>query len=118
MYKSILIILVVFISIISCNSSRNLANIQPKSGIIEIPATGEFRIWNNVSHSNFEVLLTNDNEKQSCEIYLVKRNGKEKWISPSLLAKSNQTINIPTDGHLYLKNFNPNALTITYKIKE
>ncbi len=103
---------------IACNSNRKLVNIQPRFGTIEIPAKGEIRVWNNIAHQNFDVSLTNDNTNQSCEIYYVKRNGTEKWVSPSLIAKTSLTIKIPTDGHLFIKNFNPNALTISYKIKD
>ena len=103
---------------ISCNPSRNLTNIQPKSGSIEITAKGELRMWKDIKHPSFNVVLTNSNATQSCEVYYVKSDGTEKWISPSLQAKSIQTVTIPTDGHLFVKNFNPNALTISYKINE
>jgi hypothetical protein len=118
MYKSILTIFSIAIFSISCNSSRNLANIQPKTGNLDISAKGELRVWNNIKHSSFDVVLTNTNENQSCELYYVKSNGTEKWINPSLQAKSSVTVNIPTDGHLFIKNFNPNNLTISYKINE
>jgi len=118
MYKSILTILSIAIFSISCNSSGNLANIQPKTGNLDISAKGELRVWNNIKHSSFDVVLTNTNENQSCELYYVKSNGTEKWINPSLQAKSSVTVNIPTDGHLFIKNFNPNNLTISYKINE
>ena len=118
MYKSILTFLAISIIAVACNSSRNLANIQPKSGNLEIPAKGELRVWKEIKHPSFDVVLTNQNENQSCEIYYVKRDGTEKWINPSLQAKSSQTVTIPTDGHLFVKNFNPNALTISYKINE
>ncbi len=103
---------------ISCNSSRNLATIQPKTGSIEIPTKGELRMWKNIKHSNFDVVLTNSNATQSCEVYSVKSSGEEKWISPSLLANSSLTVTVPADGHLFLKNFNPNTLTLKYKINE
>ncbi len=118
MKKIILPLITIFAFALACNTSKNLANIQPKEGYIEIPAQGELRIWNNIQHSSFEVLLTNDNENQSCELYYVKSSGKEKWINPSLLAKSSKLISIPKDGHLFIKNFNPNTLKISYKIKE
>ncbi len=118
MIKSIFTFLAIVVIAIACNSSRNLANIQPKSGNIEIPSQGEIRIWKDIKHSSFEVVLINENEKQSCEIYYVKSNGTEKWINPSLKAKSNITVSIPTNGHLFIKNFNPNSITISYKINE
>lgn len=118
MIKSIFKFLAIAVFAISCNSSKNLANIQPKSGNLEIPSKGELRVWNDIKHSSFEVVLTNDNENQSCEIYYVKSNGTEKWINPSLKAKSSLTVSIPSDGHLFVKNFNPNTLTISYKINE
>ena len=118
MKKSILIILAMTIIFVACKSSTNLINIQPRSGNLEIPANGELRVWKEIKHSSFEVVLTNQNENQSCEIYYVKSNGTEKWIRPSLQTKSSQTVSIPTDGHLFIKNFNPNTLTISYKINE
>ena len=118
MNKSIFTFLAITVFAIACNSSRNLATIQPKSGKLEIPSKGELRVWNDIKHPSFEVSLTNDNENQSCEIYYVKSNGTEKWINPSLKAKSNLTVSIPNDGHLFIKNFNPNTLTISYKINE
>lgn len=101
-----------------CSSSQGIANIQPKSGTIEIPAKGEIRVWKEVTHGSFTVTLTNSSPNQSVELYKVKSNGAEKWISPSLLANSSQDITIPADGHLFIKNFNGNTFTITYKIAE
>jgi hypothetical protein len=118
MNKSIFTFLSVMIIAVSCNSSRNLANIQPKSGNLEIPTKGELRVWKDIKHPSFDVVLTNQNANQSCEIYYVKSNGTEKWINSSLLANSSQTVSIPKDGHLFIKNFNPNMLTISYKINE
>lgn len=103
---------------VSCNSSRDLASVEPKVGNIEIPSKGELRMWKDVKHSSFDIVLTNENANQSCEVYYVKANGTERWISPSLLAKSSLTVTIPMDGHLFLKNFNPNALSISYKVNE
>jgi hypothetical protein len=102
----------------SCSSSQGITNIVPKSGSIEIPAKGEFRMWKDVKHGSFTVTLTNSSPNQSVELYKVKSDGNEKWISPSLLANSSQEITIPADGHLFVKNFNPNTFTITYKIAE
>ncbi len=118
MHKSVFAFLAIAVFAIACNSSKNLANIQPKSGQLEVPAKGELRVWKDITHPSFEVVLTNDNENQSCEIYYVKSNGTEKWINPSLLAKSSKAVTIPADGHLFIKNFNPNTLTISYKINE
>jgi hypothetical protein len=118
MNKSILTLLAILSFAVACNSGRNLASIQPKSGNLEIPANGELRVWKDLQHASFGVVLTNDNDNQSCELYDVKSNGTEKWVRPSLLAKSSQTITIPTDGHLFIKNFNPNKLTIRYSISE
>lgn len=95
-----------------------MAAIQPKMGNIELPAKGEFRIWKDIVHPRFTVTLTNNAPQQSCEIYTVKSNGTEKWVSPSLLANSTLTVTVPTDGHLFFKNFNPNTLTIAYKVSE
>ena len=102
----------------SCSSSQGIANIQPKVGIIEIPAKGEFRMWKDMKHGSFTVTLTNSSPNQSVELYKVKNDGNEKWISPSLLANSGQEVTIPADGHLFVKNFNGNIFTITYKIAE
>jgi hypothetical protein len=110
------------IFILSCSAgtlfscSKNIINIEPKAGSIEIPAKGELRIWKGIEHSSFTVKLTNTDPKQSVELYTVKNNGSEKWVSPSLLANSNIIITIPADGHLFIKNFNPNNFKISYKI--
>jgi hypothetical protein len=102
----------------SCSSSQGISNVQPKSGTIEIPAKGEFRMWKDVSHGSFTVTLTNSSPNQSVELYKVKSNGSEKWISPSLLANSSQEVTIPADGYLFIKNFNDNSFTVAYKIAE
>ena len=102
----------------SCSSSQSITTIQPKSGTIEIPAKGEFRMWKNVKHGSFTVTLTNSSANQSVELYKVKSDGNEKWVSPSLLANSSLDVTIPADGHLFIKNFNPNIFSITYKIME
>ncbi|MBO0930109.1 hypothetical protein [Fibrella aquatilis] len=118
MKKIIFVFLAIIVIANACNSSKNLASIQPKSGNLEVPAKGELRVWKDIKHPSFDVVLTNSNANQSCEIYYVKNNGIEKWINPSLQANSSQTVFIPTDGHLFIKNFNPNTLTINYKINE
>ena len=75
-------------------------------------------MWKDMNHGSFSVTLTNLSPNQSVELYKVKSDGSEKWISPSLLANSSQEVTIPADGHLYIKNFNGNTITITYKIAE
>lgn len=115
--KKILFTAVLFTAImISCNSTQNLANIEPKNGTMELPAKGELRIWNNQEHTSFSVTLINASATQSCELYTVNSSGKEKWVSPSLLAKSKLTVTIPSNGHLFVKNFNNNLLPVTYSI--
>jgi len=103
---------------ISCLSMQDISNIYPKSGKIEISAKGEYRLWQNVKHNKFMVTLTNSSKNQSVELYKVKSDGSEKWISPSLLANSSIDITIPADGHLLIKNFNSNIFTVDYKIAE
>lgn len=102
----------------SCKSTGSMAAIQPKFGTIDLPAKGEFRIWRNTMHPSFKVTLTNNAEKQSCEVYKVTVNGNEKWVSPSLLAGKSLTFTVPTNGHLFFKNFNDNVLKIEYKAEE
>ena len=104
--------------LIGCSSSHGITNIKPKTGTIEIPAKGEFRMWKDVKHGSFTVTLTNSSSTQSVELYKVKSDGNEMWISPSLFANSSQQVTIPPHGHLFIKNFNPNTFTITYKIAE
>ncbi len=111
-------VFLVFLFFAGCSTSQGLTNIQPKSGKIEIPAKGEFRMWKDLAHSSFTVTLTNSSATQSCELYKVKSNGTEKWVSPSLLANTSLEVDIPADGHLFIKNFNDNVFTITYKIRE
>ena len=102
----------------SCNSNKNLVSIQPKTGFLEIPAKGELRMWNHLEHASFTVILTNLSLTQSCELYAVKNNGNEKWVSPSLLANTTLSVSIPANGHLFVKNFNDNVLKINYQIEE
>jgi hypothetical protein len=116
MKKLAFILTISLVTLFSC--SRNIVNIEPKAGIIEIPAKGEFRIWKGIEHSSFSVKLTNNDPKQSVELYTVKSHDTEKWVSPSLLANSSLTITIPADGHLFIKNFNPNNFKISYNINE
>lgn len=106
------------ITLFGCSSSKDLSKIIPKSGTIEIPAKGEFRMWKDIEHAAFTVTVTNSSANQSVELYRVKSSGAEKWISPSLLANSSLEVDIPSDGHLFIKNFNDNVFTITYKINE
>jgi hypothetical protein len=117
MKKVISILMVASLLAAACKSTGSLDNVKPKEGIISLPANGELRIWNNIEHPSFTVNLTNAAKNQSCEVYKVKSNGKEKWISPSLLANSTMSISVPANGHLYFKNFNPNVLEINYSIK-
>ena len=102
----------------SCNTTQGLVNIEPKKGTIQLPAKGEFRIWDKTKHGSFSVILTNASKTQSCELYTVSSSGREKWINPSLLANSELTIIIPANGHLFVKNFNGNVLPIDYIINE
>jgi hypothetical protein len=118
MKKLILAAAIASASFVSCNPSRSMATIEPKSGSIELPAKGELRIWKDTQHPSFTVVLTNNAPQQSCEIYTVKSSGAEKWVSPSLLANSSLTVKVPADGHLFFKNFNPNTLTIAYKVEQ
>ncbi len=103
---------------ISCKSTGSMSSIIPKSGSVELPAKGEFRIWKDIIHPSFTVTLSNPSTTQSCELYTVKASGAEKWISPSLQAGKTLTVTIPANGHLFFKNFNPNILKIDYKVKE
>jgi hypothetical protein len=114
------IVALAFISsfFMACNSSQSMKSIEPKSGIFDLPAKGELLVWKGLEHPSFLVSITNPNPQQSCEIYTVKSNGKEKWISPSLLASSTLTVQVPKNGHLYFKNFNPNNLVINYNINQ
>jgi hypothetical protein len=115
-FSTITIIATMLIS--SCNTNKNLVSIQPKEGKISIAANGEIRMWNNIEHARCKVLLTNSSSTQSCEVYYVTSNGNEKWVNPSLLANTSLTVTIPANGHLFLKNFNNNVFTISYKIEE
>ena len=116
--KKLFLKLLLYSIIMGCSSSHGITNIEPKTGSIEISAKTEFRMWKDIKHGSFTVTLTNLSHTQSVELYKVKSNGNEIWISPSLLANSSQEVVIPADGHLFLKNFNPNTITITYKIAE
>jgi hypothetical protein len=100
-----------------CLSTGSMANIQPKAGTIDLPAKGEFRIWKDITHPGFSVTLKNPSATQSCEVYKVAGSGSEKWISPSLMAGKSLTISVPSNGHLFFKNFNDNVLKIDYVIE-
>ncbi len=103
---------------ISCKTTGTMANIEPKTGSIELPMKGEFRIWKGITHPSFSVTLSNSSPTQSCEVYKVSIIGNEKWVSPSLQAGETMTIKVPANGHLFFKNFNPNTLKIDYKVEE
>ncbi len=117
--RSLFLMLLLCSAIFSnCSSSHGITNIQPKSGTIEISAKGEFKIWKDIKHGSFTAMLSNASPNQSVELYKVNSEGNEKWIRPSLLANRRQEVTIPADGHLFIKNFNANAFTITYKIAD
>jgi hypothetical protein len=102
----------------SCKTTGTMAAIEPKSGKMELPAKGEFRMWRGLAHPGFSVILTNPSTTQSCEVYKVTEYGNEKWVSPSLQAGKSLTVTVPANGHLFFKNFNNNILEIGYKIEE
>ncbi len=108
----------IIIIAISCKSTGSMMAIQPKQGTIELPEKGEFRIWKDIVHPSFTVTLSNASATQSCEVYTVKSSGSEKWISPSLQAGKTLSITVPSNGHLFFKNFNPNVLKIDYNVEE
>jgi hypothetical protein len=117
--KSLIFCAAIFLCFFTaCSSTQNLSSIEPKSGSWDLPAKGEFRAWRNTTHSRFRVRLTNPSKTQSCELYYVTANGNEKWVTPSLLANSSLTVSIPIDGHLFIKNFNDNVLTISFQVEE
>jgi hypothetical protein len=116
MKKGILILTVITAFLMACGSNRNVVNIETKEAAISVPAKGELTLWKNTTHNGFSVQFTNNNEKASCEIYKVNKYGKEKWIHPSLLAKTNINVSVATDGYIYFKNFNDMPLNIFYKI--
>jgi uncharacterized lipoprotein YajG len=118
MKKIILVLAIISSLFAACNTSQSLTAIEPKSGTFDLPASGEFTIWQNTTHSSFTITLTNKNPKQSCEVYTVNKNGKQKWINPSLLANTTLTVNVPKDGHLFFKNFNSNNLVINYQVNQ
>lgn len=118
MKKLLAISLSILLVYTACKSVGTMASIQPKTGVMELPAKGEFRIWQGITHPRFSVTLTNPSTTQSCEVYKVSSNGNEKWISPSLQAGKSLTVTIPSNGHLFFKNFNDNVLKIEYKVEE
>ena len=118
MKKSVLALLLIIVLANSCKTAGAMATIQPKSGVIELPAKGEFRIWRGLTHPSFSVSLNNSSTTQSCEVYIVTANGNEKWVSPSLQAGKSLTVTVPSNGHLFFKNFNSNILKIEYQVEE
>ncbi len=96
-------------------SCKSIQDISPKQGTIMVPAKGEIRMWDKVDHDSFYLKLENKSVKNSCEAYKVK-NAYEKWISPSLLANKSLEFSIANNGHLLLKNFSDEVITIKYTI--
>ena len=96
-------------------SCRSVPEISPKQGTIVVPAKSEIKIWDNINHDSFTLKLENTSTKNSCEAYKVK-NGNQKWISPSLLANKTLEFSIAANGHLLLKNFSDEVITIKYII--
>lgn len=103
------------VTIILLQSSCKTMTISPTQGTLTVPAKGEIRVWENMEHSSFSLHLENGSNQNSCEAYTVKNN-YEKWVSPSLLAKSSLDFTVPSDGSVLLKNFSSENLTITYTI--
>ena len=64
--------LLLYSTIMSCSSSHGITNIEPKTGSIEISAKTEFRMWKDIKHGSFTVMLTNLSHIQSVELYKVK----------------------------------------------
>lgn len=118
MKKVALVIFAISAFVLSCKTVGTMASIDPKAGTIELPSKGEFKIWKDKIHPSFSVVITNPSSTQSCEIYKVTDSGSEKWIQPSLQAGKSITVKVPSNGHLFFKNFNTNTLSITYKIEE
>ena len=118
MKKLVFALLVMLTVSNSCKTTGTMATIQPKSGTMELPVKGEFRIWKGLTHPSFSVTLTNSSSTQSCEVYKVTDNGNEKWVSPSLQAGKTLTLTVPSNGHLFFKNFNDNILKIDYEVEE
>jgi hypothetical protein len=108
------IIIVTFVALSFQNSNKN--NPIPAKGVLEIKAKSEVNFWKNFKHSSFHIYLVNPSSKNSCEAYTVK-NGKEKWISPSLLANGKLDFDVPKNAHLFFKNFSNENLKITYTIE-
>ena len=117
MKQMILGLLAIVVVINACKTTGTMASIEPKLGTIELQAKGEFRIWKDVIHPSFTVTLTNNSPTQSCEVYKVKDNGSEKWVSPSLKAGKTIKLTVPSNGHLFFKNFNDNILKIEYSVE-
>lgn len=96
-------------------SYKSLPEVSPKQGTIVVPAKGEIKMWDNISHESFTLKLENTSTKNSCEAYKVT-NGSEKWISPSLMANKTLKFSIATNGYLLLKNFSDEVITVKYSI--
>jgi hypothetical protein len=112
--SKIILAVLLLITTLSFKSTTNLTEI-PKKGVFDIPAKSEISFWKNTKHASFSIHLENHSKQNSCEAYTVK-NGKEKWISPSLLANGELDFTVPKDAHLYFKNFSEENLKITYNI--
>jgi hypothetical protein len=111
--RSIAVFLILFLTY-SFQSHSQQKNI-PKKGILEINAKSEIHFWKNIEHNAFRIHLSNPSKVNSCEAYIVK-NGREKWISPSLLANGTLEFNVPKNSSIFFKNFSTENLKITYTI--
>lgn len=109
--KSITCSVLVMVSAASCKAQEA---VSPKSGKIEIPAKGNLTLWAG-KHGSFRATFSNPNEKAAVELYTGK-GGRNKWISPSLLAKKSITVKVAEDGYVFIENYNSSKIEIEVEI--
>ena len=113
--KSIMTITAIVSILILQFSCKSAMDISPKSATINVPARGEIKLFDNIEHSFFSIILTNQSRKKSCEIYVVK-NGVKKWITPSLLANKQLYFSISSSAYVLLENFSDENISVVYSI--
>lgn len=114
--KTILKITALLFVLLAQLSCKSQIDISLKTATVVVPAKGELKLFENVTHPSFSLNLKNKNIKNSCEAYTV-RNGNKKWISPSLPVNGELDFSVPKDASVLLENYSDETISITYTIE-
>ena len=102
--------------VVSFFSCKSLSEITPKEGTFEVVSKQNLTLWNE-NHQSFSLHLQNTNAQNSCELYTVK-NGRKKWISPSLLANKSLDFDVPENASVLIENYSTENVKINYSITQ